>query len=546
MKRNYLLLVCLLGTLTGFAQLNIQSGATFFIQSGATVTVQGDVTSNSNIQGTGLLQLKGTSVQNFNLNGNSIANLEVDNTSNITFGGGAVVTNSLLFTNGKLQIGNNNLTLESAATITGADATKYVVTNGTGQLVKNSLSTTAFTYPVGYDATTYNPVTVAENGTTDNIGVRVLQKVQLNGSTGENMVKEVVDASWLITDATPGGNNLSITGTWAATDELTGFVRSKTGLSNYNGTNWDLTNAQTGAASGTGPYTISRSNITSTGAFAVGNRPVLSPLLVAPKVFLQGAYTSGTLMNDKLRTDGVIPTSEPYTALSSFSHLGSGGSETIPSAKLLGGTSNNTSIVDWVFASLHRSSDGAVIATRSVLLRRDGNVIDLDGRDTLVGYVNFAGEVPGNYYISIRHRNHLGVRSASTIALNATSAASYDFTTAQAQAYQNPAILTNAAMGIAFNGTTYVMWAGNINQDQYVRVTSQALPPIASDAAYLLGTVLGGNPNGNSIGYVLGDVNMDGRARATSQALPPLASDIAYILGTVMGGTPNATRREHR
>ena len=207
MRKNYLLLATMFISLAGTAQLNIQSGATFFIQTGATVTVQGDVTSNSNIQGTGLLQLKGTSAQNFNMNGNSVANLEVDNASNITFGGGAVVTNSLLFTNGKLQLGNNNLTLESAATITGADATKYVVTNGTGQLVKNSLSTTPFTYPVGYDATTYNPLSVTQNGTTDNIGVRVLQNVQQAGTSGAALVKEVVDASWVLSEGTAGGSS---------------------------------------------------------------------------------------------------------------------------------------------------------------------------------------------------------------------------------------------------------------------------------------------------------------------------------------------------
>ena len=69
MKRNYLLLFFAVLSLGSYAQLTIQSGATFFIQSGATVTVQGDVVSNADIQGTGLLLLKGTSVQNINMNG---------------------------------------------------------------------------------------------------------------------------------------------------------------------------------------------------------------------------------------------------------------------------------------------------------------------------------------------------------------------------------------------------------------------------------------------------------------------------------------------
>jgi len=51
MKRNCLLVIATLIVITAQSQLNIQSGATFFIQSGATVTVQGDITGSTDIQG---------------------------------------------------------------------------------------------------------------------------------------------------------------------------------------------------------------------------------------------------------------------------------------------------------------------------------------------------------------------------------------------------------------------------------------------------------------------------------------------------------------
>ncbi|MBK7678751.1 MAG: hypothetical protein IPJ29_04985 [Chitinophagaceae bacterium] len=66
------------------SQLTINN-AVFFIQSGATVTVQGDVTSNVDIQGTGLLQLKGSTLQNVDMGGFTIPNLEIDNPANATF-----------------------------------------------------------------------------------------------------------------------------------------------------------------------------------------------------------------------------------------------------------------------------------------------------------------------------------------------------------------------------------------------------------------------------------------------------------------------------
>ena len=545
MKRNYLLFLFGILSAGSYAQLTIQSGATFFIQGGATVTVQGDVTSLSDIQGTGLLQMKGSVLQTVNMNGLTIPNIEIDNGSNVALGSGVIIGSSFLFTTGKVQLNGFDLNLASAATLTGYDISKYFVTNNTGRLVRNSLGAVAFTFPVGFDATTYNPISLTQNGTIDNIGVRCLQNVLNAGSSGSPFIKEVVDASWAVTEALAGGSNLSMTSTWNGTDELPGFNRTKTGISNYDGVGWDLTNSLAGAASGAGPYTVSRTSISTLGIFAVGTRPVLTQLLVAPKVLLQGSFTTGTLMNDKLRTAGIIPLTDPYTGISNFSHLGSGGTETIPSG-ILGTTGTGADIVDWVFAQLHRSSDGVVIATRSVLLQRDGNVVDVDGTDTKVNYVNFAGEAAGSYYVTIRHRNHLGVRTAGLLSLSRTSATAYDFTTAQSQAYQNPAVLTNSAMGLGFNGTSYVMWAGNVNTDQFVRVTTQVIPAIPSDAAYLLGTILGGNPNLTVSTYSLGDVNMDGRARATTQVIPSIPSDVAYILSTVLGGNSNATRREHK
>ena len=61
----------------------------------------------------------------------------------------------------------------------------------------------------------------------------------------------------------------------------------------------------------------------------------------------------------------------------------------------------------------------------------DGSVVDLDGSSQ----VKFNGIVPGNYYIVIRHRNHLPIMSANPVNLSFTNSLLYDFSTAQTQAY---------------------------------------------------------------------------------------------------------------
>ncbi|MFZ4058038.1 MAG: hypothetical protein ACOYKE_07850 [Ferruginibacter sp.] len=514
------------------AQLFIDN-AQFFIQGTGTVTVQGDVTSNVDIQGTGKIILKGTANQNVNMNGFTIPNLEIDNTANTTLTGNARIGTNLLFTNGEVQLGNFNLRMASAATFTGPGNNKYIVTNGTGRLVKEGLAASAFVYPVGNSTTTYNPVTISNAGTSDAIGVRVLANAFTTGTTGSAISKEVVDASWDLSEDVAGGSNLSVTATWDAADELPGLNRlagTGIGLSNYLTTpapsvGWDLLNSQTGAASGTNPYTITRSGITTVGAFAVGRRPVLSPLLVAAKVFLQGNYNTGTgVMSEGLRTGNRIPTTEPYTGMSNFTHLGSGGGETSTAAIVgSGATSNNDAITDWVFLQLHQTSDGAIISTRSALLQRDGDVVDTDG----VSPLSFAGNAAGNYFVSVRHRNHLGVRSNASLALAKTTATAFNTTNDLAGMYSTG--ITNPALATLTTGI-FGLYGGNANSDRATRKTGSAGTNDYSIFLVSAGSVAAPGPTGV---YNREDFNMDGNVRKTGSATTNDYSRLLAILGAL-------------
>lgn len=515
-----------------YGQLFISSGTTFNIQSGGIVTVQGDITSSADITGAGKVILKGTGNQNVNMNGFTIPNLEMDNAANATLTGNARVSTDVLFTNGKIQQGNFDFTLASTATVTGATSAKYFVTNGTGRLIKAGLGATAFTYPVGNSTTTYNPVSISNSGTSDDISVRCLANVLSAGATGTAFTKEVADASWDINEAVAGGSNLSLTTTWSGSDELPGFNRTKGGISYYIPTagatqGWDLLNSQTGAAAGANPYTYTRTGVSALGVFAVGTRPVLSPLLMSPKVFLQGPYNTGTgVMSDALRTLNLIPTVSPYDTIAGFTPAGSGGGETTTAAIVgSGAPAGNDAIVDWLFLQLHSNVDSSIVSTKAVLVQRDGDVVETDG----VSPVNFAGFAPGNYYVSIRHRNHLGVRTAfPPVGLAKTTALPYSFTSSVASAFVGNPAVANPAEATLTAGV-FGLYGGNTIVDRTVRASG---PAAVNDATRLLGTL--GSATLLSSVYSRSDVNMDGTVRASG---PAAINDFTKLVGIIGAAT---------
>jgi len=526
----------ILGSLSIKAQLYVNS-AQLTIQTGASVIVQGDVTSNTDIIGDGKIVLNGSANQNVSMSGFTIPNLEVNNAANVTLTTPAQIGTSLLFTSGNILIGNNDLTFASIATASNYTSARFVVTNGNGKLVKSALANTTFTFPIGNTTVAYNPVAITNTGTVDNIAVRCLANAYSTGLTGAAFTKEVVDASWDISESVAGGSNLSVTATWNSSDELTGFNRTKAGISNYitspsPNVGWDMLNSQTALATGAGPYTYTRTGISSLGAFAIGTRPVLSPLLVTPKIFLQGNYVSGTgLMTDALRTLNLIPTTEPYSGATGFTHSGSGGGETTTSA-IVGSTATAgaNAIVDWVFVQLYNSA-GTLVNSRSALLQRDGDIVETDG----ISPLNMAGNAAGNYYISVRHRNHLGVKSNALFALAKTTASPYDFTNALNNAFLG-SVTTNAAMATV--GTNiFGMWAGNANDD--IAVKMSGLTVANNDYLKLLNT-LGSSTAIISSVYSKQDLNMDGKVNMAG--LTPANNDYLKLLNSLGSNTKTVTQ----
>jgi hypothetical protein len=443
MNRFFLIPWALLVTMSVQAQF-VNNAATITIQPGATLRVEtsfenqagtinnqgtlevmGNFTNaagaGTTLSGNGTVKFIGDANSNVITNGDALQNVEMAKTAqNITLQDPMTINGTLTFTsdNNKIILGSNDLTIGASGSIVSYDDNEYVVTGGTGRLVKTDLGTTAFTYPVGFDASTYNPVNIAENGTVDNIAVRVLQHAYVNGTSGTAITTNIVDATWSITDAVAGGNNLSITPSWIGTDEVS-FDRSQCRVVRYNGSKYDLDLATKGAATAPSPYSRQRTGITNIGNFIVSSSSFVK---VAPKVFLEGAYVTAeptnAKMRDALRSNNKLPLAQPFGQLTfTGTYAASLVSDDAVSQTVFDVTGENA-VVDWVLLELRDNNTRSIVhARRAALLQRDGDVVDTDGTSP----VRFDNITDGNYHLSVRHRVHLGTRTLNSLALSETS-----------------------------------------------------------------------------------------------------------------------------
>lgn len=201
----------------------------------------------------------------------SFYELKINKSSNdVTLAKDIEVTNELTLSSGKLLIDDYLLTMDNTAAISNFNSDRYIKTDGTGGLIRE-VGASNVVFPVGNS--TYTPLSVQNSGTTDAFFIRTSAEVLENGNSGNALTTDVVDRTWFVEEGVAGGSNLTLTATWNAADELTGFDRTQSYLSHYTGSGWNA--SVPGAASGSNPYSISRSGITTLSPFAVGSNGAL-------------------------------------------------------------------------------------------------------------------------------------------------------------------------------------------------------------------------------------------------------------------------------
>ncbi|MBL7983702.1 MAG: PKD domain-containing protein, partial [Flavobacteriales bacterium] len=242
-------------------------------------------------------------------------------------------------------------------------------------------------------------------------------------------------------------------------------------------------------------------------------------LRVAIELMLEGAFDGGTLkMRDDLRVAGLIPATEPYTALG-FAQVASGGGEVLQAG--VTNVSGDNAIVDWVLVELRDAVAPAnIMATRPALVQRDGDVVAEDG----VSPIAFLAAA-GSYRVAVRHRNHLGAMTATPVVLGA-GITTVDFT--------DPATTTYGTAAQKSVGGKNVLWMGNVVRNGDLRYTGTA-----NDRDPVLLRVGNTTPNNTAAGYYVEDLNLNGQVKYTGTG-----NDRDPILINVGSTTPNNVRVE--
>lgn len=161
------------------------------------------------------------------------------------------------------------------------------------------------------------------------------------------------------------------------------------------------------------------------------------------KVILEGPYSSSTgLMNTILNQRGLLPGQTP---VGTFATPTTGGQPYNVAPFNYTGSETMTvypaTVVDWVLVSLRSDS------TKASQVLRVAGLLHSDGH---ISFVNPCFSLPsGTFYVLVEHRNHMGVMSATKVAVS-SGKITYDFTASQSYQLTNPPSFGQKAIGSKF------------------------------------------------------------------------------------------------
>ncbi|MBC7934216.1 MAG: hypothetical protein H7Y86_02490 [Rhizobacter sp.] len=501
-------------SLQGQAQLNVQSGATFFMQAGAQVTVQGDVQNAGTLNNDGSLRVQGNYTNTGTYTGVGTAGvLEMYGTgnSNIT-AGASVIPNLLINKTGAADIVklNASVTVNNTFNLTNGVFTTDPVANPTFALI--SPAAAAYTFAAGKEVIGRVTRTGWSNG-----AARVFNGTNMLVTTNAGTAPASLTVTMIPLSA--GGDptqaerevkrkfNFTPTGgTGFTADVRYPYLTAELNTNNENNlVPWTLVASEwnarvTPVTRNTGSDWV---NITGIPAADLAQEWKLADPNYTMNVtaFLRGNWNNPTtLMRNTLNTGNLIPLAQPYNALP-FSYTGTESVGVIP----------NANVVDWILIELRKPASGlAPDATIGTLIGRkagfiltNGAVVDLDGVTPISVPITKQGS--GNYMV-VKHRNHVSVMSFAK-ASNATGDFSNNFSSL-ANVYQKPAVSAPAAL-LPGNATLYGLWQGDVNGSGAVT---------AADVS-LVNTAFIGPAAGNTNVYNVRDVNMDRNVTAADLSL---------------------------
>lgn len=223
--------------------------------------VGSDIINNGNISFTNSQAtiFNGSVPQMVKGNAISFPSIEINNFNNVSFMAPVTINNQLDLTNGKIQLDQQNVILDSSITIN--QSSGYIVTTDNAKVSITLSSNTNALFPVGFNP--YLPVNITCGSCTGASPVEFLVGVQQNVyKDPENEINQVtsnvVEATWDISPQA-SANNVDVQLTWPASAESS-LTRSTAAFGFWqDGVNYSWTNKQANI-SGSDPYTAVTAN----------------------------------------------------------------------------------------------------------------------------------------------------------------------------------------------------------------------------------------------------------------------------------------------
>ncbi len=235
------------------------------------------------------------------------------------------------------------------------------------------------------------------------------------------------------------------------------------------------------------------------------------------------------LMHDSLRASGMVPLTEPYSIGYGKLVMSEASGETTTSTVL--SVTGPNAITDWVYLELRSAADSStIVATKRALIQRDGDIVDVDG----VSPVSFSTMNAGSYFLSVKHRNHLGIMSSTALQLERCPIGLIDFTsTAPNIVWSKPGLANGPRKMFGLVGA---LWAADANRNKNAKYNG-----LSNDKQEVLNAVGVGTPNNILTPvYRSEDLNMDNKVKFNG-----VDNDRNVIANTVGVGTPNAIINQH-
>ena len=168
------------------------------------------------------------------------------------------------------------------------------------------------------------------------------------------------------------------------------------------------------------------------------------------------------------------------------------------------------------------------------MLQRDGDIVDTDGISPL--HFNSPED---DSFVSVRHRNHLGIMSAESITLTETATTSLGFSLMATQTYSRSDAYGSSNPRAELESGVFGLWAGNMSKDIGIQKVVFQGNSADSDEPYYRVLLDPANVNILPVwtvtGYHRADGNMDG-----VMILQGTDSDADVPFFTVLGHPENA------